>query len=205
MHPDVCRFISEQVYEGRLESHPSTSAQNIWAPGLPQSGAFWVPVLHAGNAQIADEEVIAIRSVVDTLLKGTWTSSSGTTAPIRGSDIIVVAPYNAQVLALREVLPKEVRVGTVDKFQGQEAAVCLVSMTASSADEIPRGLEFLLSRNRINVAVSRARALALVFGSPRLRETKCETVEQVRLVNTLCALPELSNPRAQLVDADVLP
>lgn len=84
----------------------------------------------------------------------------------------------------------------MDKFQGQEAAVCLVSMTASSADEIPRGLEFLLSRNRINVAVSRARALALVFGSPRLRETKCETVEQVRLVNTLCALPELSNPPA---------
>lgn len=196
MHTDVCRFISEQVYEGRLESHPSTSAQNICAPGLPQTGAFWVPVLHAGNAQIADEEVIAIRSVVDTLLKGTWTSSSGNTAPIRGSDIIVVAPYNAQVLALREALPKEVRVGTVDKFQGQEAAVCLVSMTASSADEIPRGLEFLLSRNRINVAVSRARALALVFGSPRLRETKCETVEQVRLVNTLCALPELSNPAA---------
>lgn len=192
MHPGVCSFISEQVYEGRLESHPSTLAQSVRAPGLPQSGAFWVPVAHAGNAQVADEEVIAIRSVVDTLLKGEWTSSSGLTAPIHGSDIIVVAPYNAQVLALREVLPREVRVGTVDKFQGQEAAVCLVSMTASSAEEIPRGLEFLLSRNRINVAVSRARALALVFGSPRLRQTQCETVEQVRLVNTLCALPELS-------------
>lgn len=196
MHPEICSFISEQVYEGRLESHPSTSTQLVHAAGLPQSGAFWVPISHDGNAQVADEEVVAVTSAVHALLKGTWTSDSGITAPILEADIIVVAPYNAQVLALREALPKGVRVGTVDKFQGQEAAVCLVSMTASSADEIPRGLEFLLSRNRINVAVSRARALALVFGSPRLRETKCETVEQVRLVNTLCALPELSNPPA---------
>jgi len=108
---------------------------------------------------------------------------------MRQSDIIVVAPYNAQVNALREVLPQGIRVGTVDKFQGQEAPVCLVSMTASSAEETPRGMDFLFSLNRINVAVSRAKGLALVFGAPRLREAKCETVEQMRLVNTLCALP----------------
>jgi uncharacterized protein len=103
-------------------------------------------------------------------------------------DIIVVAPYNAQVNALREVLHCDIRVGTVDKFQGQEAPICIVSMTASSAEETARGMEFLLSLNRINVAVSRAKALALVFGAPRLREAKCETIEQMRLVNTLCAL-----------------
>lgn len=190
MHPKVCAFISEQVYESRLASHEATEIQAIDAPGLPSAGAYWVPVQHAGNAQVADAEVAEIRAAVDALLQGTWTSSDGTNRPLAEKDIIVVAPYNAQVLALREALPTGVRVGTVDKFQGQEAAVCLVSMTASSADEVPRGLEFLLSRNRINVAVSRARALALVFGSPRLRETKCETIEQIRLVNVLCALPQ---------------
>ncbi|MBW6496438.1 MAG: hypothetical protein K0B16_18160 [Burkholderiaceae bacterium] len=123
------------------------------------------------------------------LLTCAWTEKDGTTQPMRQSDIIVVAPYNAQVNALREVLPQGIRVGTVDKFQGQEAPVCLVSMTASSAEETPRGMDFLFSLNRINVAVSRAKGLALVFGAPRLREAKCETVEQMRLVNTLCALP----------------
>ena len=125
------------------------------------------------------------------LLSGTWTGKDGTTRPLCPADIIVVAPYNAQVNALRDALPAAIRVGTVDKFQGQEAPVCLVSMTASSVEETPRGMDFLFSLNRINVAVSRAKGLALVFGSPRLREAKCDTIEQMRLVNTLCALPEL--------------
>jgi uncharacterized protein len=192
MHPKVCSFISEQIYESRLQSHPATAYQSIKAPGLPPAGSYWAPVQHSGNAQVADPEVEEIKATVKSLLLGTWTTSDGISQPLVEKDIIVVAPYNAQVLALREALPSGVRVGTVDKFQGQEAAVCLVSMTASSADEVPRGLEFLFSRNRINVAVSRARALALVFGSPRLRETKCETIEHMRLVNVLCALPEIA-------------
>ena len=130
------------------------------------------------------------------MLRGTWTEKDGTSRPLAQSDIIVVAPYNAQVNALRDALPSGIRVGTVDKFQGQEAPVCLVSMTASSAEETSRGMEFLFSLNRINVAVSRAKGLSLVFGAPRLREAKCETVEQMRLVNTLCALPVWSGPAA---------
>jgi uncharacterized protein len=145
-------------------------------------------VNHEGNAQIASEEVAAIQDTIDDLLTGTWTEKDGTERPMRRSDIIVVAPYNAQVNALQDALPDGIRVGTVDKFQGQEAPVCLVSMTASSAEETSRGMEFLFSLNRINVAVSRAKGLALVFGSPRLREAKCDTVEQMQLVNTLCAL-----------------
>ena len=90
-------------------------------------------------------------------------------------------------------LPADVRVGTVDKFQGQEAPICLVSMTASTAEDSPRGMEFLYSINRINVAISRAKCLALVFGSPRLREAKCENINNMNLVNTLCALPEHHN------------
>ena len=190
MHPEVCRFISDQVYEGRLTSHPDTAMQRVGNTRLPEAGAFWVPVEHDGNSQISPEEVTAIRTTIDELLRGSWTEKNGPTRPMRESDIIVVAPYNAQVNALQEALPATIRVGTVDKFQGQEAPVCLVSMTASSAEEIPRGMEFLFSLNRINVAVSRAKGLALVFGAPRLREAKCETVDQMRLVNTLCALWE---------------
>ena len=194
MHPEVCRFISDQVYEGRLTSHPDTARQAVRGTRFPEAGAFWVPVPHGGNAQIAAEEVEAIRAAVADLLRGTWADRDGTTRPMQASDIIVVAPYNAQVNALRDALPDAIRVGTVDKFQGQEAPVCLVSMTASSAEETARGMEFLFSLNRINVAISRAKGLALVFGAPRLREAKCETVEQMRLVNTICALP-VSKPR----------
>jgi uncharacterized protein len=188
MHPEVNRFISDQVYEGRLESHPDTARQAVTGTNFPEAGAYWVPVAHEGNAQVALEEVEAIQDAVKELLTGAWTEKDGVTRPIRQSDIIVVAPYNAQVNALREALPEAIRVGTVDKFQGQEAPVCLVSMTASSAEETSRGTDFLFSLNRINVAVSRAKGSALVFGAPRLREAKCESVEQMRLVNTLCSL-----------------
>lgn len=196
MHPEVCRFISDQVYEGRLASHPDTARQCISGTPFPEAGAFWVPVSHEGNAQISLQEVAAIQAATGELLRGTWTEKDGSTRPMRQTDIIVVAPYNAQVNALRDALPDGIRVGTVDKFQGQEAPVCLVSMTASSAEETSRGMEFLFSLNRINVAVSRAKGLALVFGTPRLREARCETVEHMRLVNTLCALPLWLEPAA---------
>lgn len=188
MHPDVCRFISDQVYEGRLTNHADTARQALTETSFPEAGAFWVPVPHEGNVQIAPEEVAAIKTATEDLLNGAWNEKDGIFRPIRHSDIIVVAPYNAQVNALRDALPESIRVGTVDKFQGQEAPVCLISMTASSAEETTRGMEFLLSLNRINVAVSRAKGLALVFGAPRLREAKCDTVEQMRLLNTLYAL-----------------
>lgn len=188
MHPKICQFISEQVYENRLTSHLDTELQRVAGTVLPEAGAYWVPVEHTGNSQRSDEEVIAIKSTIENLLIGSWTDKNGKTRLVERSDIIVVAPYNAQVNALRSSLPSDVRVGTVDKFQGQEAPICLVSMTASSAEDAPRGVDFLLSINRINVAISRAKGLALVFGSQRLRESKCETVEKVKMVNTLCAL-----------------
>ena len=194
MHPAVCDFISDQVYEGRLASHSDTERQSVTGTAWPTAGAYWVSVAHDGNAQIAAEEVAAIGAAIENLLQGRWTDKNGATRPVGPGDIIVVAPYNAQVNALRAGLPSSIRVGTVDKFQGQEAPICLVSMTASSADETARGMEFLFSLNRINVAVSRAKALALVFGSDRLREANCSSIEQMLLVNTLCALPPLSAP-----------
>jgi uncharacterized protein len=194
MHPDLCRFVSEQVYEGRVASHPDTARQRVSGTRWPGAGAHLVEVPHEGNAQVSQEEIAAIRAAIADLVGGSWTDRDGNTRPLGEGDILVVAPYNAQVNALRAALPERVRVGTVDKFQGQEAPVCLVSMTASSIEEVPRGMGFLFSLNRINVAVSRAQALALVFAAPRLLETRCATVEQVRLVNTLCALREAGAP-----------
>ncbi|PZX17487.1 uncharacterized protein LX81_01210 [Palleronia aestuarii] len=188
MHRDLCRYISDQFYEGRLTSHQSTARQAVAADGLPGVGAFVVPVDHEGRAQECPEEIAAIRAAFERLTSGTWTDRDGTTRPLRRSDIIVVAPYNVQVGALQDALP-DVRVGTVDKFQGQEAPVALISMTASSAEETSRGLDFLLARERLNVAISRGKALSLIFTAPRLTETPCATVEQMRLVNALCALP----------------
>jgi uncharacterized protein len=190
MHPKICHFISEQVYEGRLTSHPDTKLQRVSGTSLPEAGVYWVPVEHSGNSQRSDEEVVVIKSTIENLLAARWTDKHGKTRSVEISDIIVVAPYNAQVNALCSSLPSEIKVGTVDKFQGQEAPICLVSMTASSADDAPRGLDFLLSINRINVAISRAKGLALVFGSQHLREVKCETIEKVKMVNILCAIKE---------------
>ncbi len=187
MHPDICRYISNQFYAGRLHAHESTALQSVRGEGLPPAGAFLVPVEHEGRAQECPEEVEGIREAVTRLLSGNWTDREGETRRLRQSDIIVVAPYNAQVNALSDALPG-IRVGTVDRFQGKEAAVALVAMTASSAEETSRGLDFLLARERLNVAVSRGKALSLVFASPRLLATPCATVEQMRLVNSLCAL-----------------
>jgi superfamily I DNA and/or RNA helicase len=116
----------------------------------------------------------------------------GVERPLAYGDFIVVAPYNAHVRLLREQLPEAVRVGTVDKFQGQQATVSFFAMASSSGEDVPRGLDFLFSRNRLNVAVSRAKCLAYVVASPRLLETSCRTVEQMRLVNALCRFVEIA-------------
>ena len=193
MHPKLCKYISEQFYEGRLHANPDTVHQAVLTPSLPEAGAYHVPVTHQEpRMQHCEEEGQAINSVIVRLLKGSWRDRYRVTKPIKPKDIIVVAPFNAQVNMLRELLPDAVRVGTVDKFQGQEAAVALVSMTSTSADDTPRGMGFLLSRNRINVALSRGKALSLVFASPRLLASNCKSANQIRLVNALCALDTLN-------------
>ena len=128
-------------------------------------------------------------------LVGTHYVEDGVERPLRYGDFIVVAPYNSHVRCLREALPDEVRVGTVDKFQGQEATVTFFSMASSSGEDVPRGIDFLFSRNRLNVAVSRARCLAYVVASPRLLEVNCRTVDQMRLVNALCRFVEVAKLR----------
>jgi uncharacterized protein len=191
MHPDVCRFISDAVYEGRLHAETSNTAQGLVLsacadPALRASGICWVPVVHEDCSQKSEAEAARIAELYTSLLGQRWTNRDGVTQDIGSDDILVVTPYNMQVNLLKSVLPAGARVGTVDKFQGQQAAVVLVSMTTSTAEDVSRGLEFLYSRNRLNVAISRARCLAVVVASPRLLEAPCNSIEQMKLVNTLC-------------------
>jgi predicted RecB family nuclease len=191
MHPEVCAFVSRLSYDGRLASASGRDRQRVMSPGLSGAGLRFVPVEHRGNAQASEEEANAIADAARQLLNGgTFADHEGRIRTLTPQDILAVAPYNMQVRCLREALPAGVEAGTVDKFQGREAPIVFFSMASSSGEDVPRGLEFLFSRNRFNVAISRARALAVVVCSPRLLDVRCRTVDQMRLVNSLCRFME---------------
>ena len=191
MHPDLCRFISDAFYDGRLIAEAGNERQRLILnpdadPVLAPSGLRFISLEHEGCSQKSEPEAERVRQLYRSLLGQRWTDREGQVRPIGIDDILVVSPYNMQVNLLRARLSEGARVGTVDQFQGQEAAVVLVSMATSSGDDLPRQIEFLYSRNRLNVAISRARCLAVIAASPRLLETSCATIEQLRLVNALC-------------------
>jgi uncharacterized protein len=191
MHPDVCGFVSDLAYDGRLGSAPGCERQRIDSRVLTGTGLRFIPVDHSGNAQRSTREARVVADHIRGLLSGgTFTDADGCTRSLTPADILVVAPYNMQVRCLQELVPAGVEVGTVDKFQGREAPIVFFSMASSSGEDVPRGIEFLFSRNRLNVAVSRARAMAVLVCSPRLLETRCRTIDQMRLVNGLCAFAE---------------
>ncbi|MGC1511358.1 MAG: TM0106 family RecB-like putative nuclease, partial [Acidimicrobiales bacterium] len=200
MHPEICDFVSHLAYDGRLQANAACSRLHIESgPGMPGEGLGWAPVTHEGCRTRSSEEVAAVVAMVDRLVGCGFTNRLGDTRPLTLGDIMVIAPYNAQVGLLSERLPGGVRVGTVDRFQGQEAPVVIYSLAASSAEDVPRGLDFLFSPNRFNVAISRAQALAIVVGSPTLIATRCRRPEQLRLVNGLCRFVE----RAHTIESGV--
>lgn len=183
MHPQLCAAVSELAYEGRLTARlPDTTDRALTgiAPGLHP-----VPVTHWGNATASPEEAQRVVELVRQHLGLPWTDPSvgRMKDPLRPSDVIVVAPYNAQVAVIRELLDaagfSETQVGTVDKFQGQEAPVAIVSLTASSPVDVPRGLSFLLLRNRLNVAISRAKWAAYLVHSPALADYLPTTAQKL--------------------------
>lgn len=191
MHPDVCRFISDAVYDSRLEPEPGNARRVLQLadgahPLLKPSGIAFASLEHFGCSQQSEEEARLVRQLYDSALEQGYVDREGNTRRVGPDNILVVAPYNMQVNLLRERLPAGARVGTVDKFQGQEAEIVLVSMTTSSEAELPRYIEFLYSKNRLNVAISRAKCLAVLVMSPRLLSIKCSTPEEMALVNTLC-------------------
>jgi uncharacterized protein len=191
MHADVCRFISGAFYESRLHPAPPTASQRLVLgakadSALKPTGLSFVEVHHRDCSQWSGEEAERLCATYKSLLKQSWIDQHGEQGRVGKDDILVVSPYNMQVDLLRRTLPDGARVGTVDKFQGQEAAAVLISLATSSHEDLPRNIEFLYSRNRLNVAISRARCLAVIFASPLLLETPCSTIEQMRLVNALC-------------------
>jgi hypothetical protein len=195
MHPEVCRFISDAVYDGRLHPEARNAKRTLVLgdsahPWLKPAGLVHAPMSHSGCSQGSAEEAQAVLALYQSALNQSYTDEHGRVHPMGPDNILVVAPYNVQVNLLQRTLEEAgiqgARVGTVDKFQGQEAELVIVSMTTSGPDDLPRDIEFLFSKNRLNVAISRAKCLAVVLANPQLLGVRCQTPEQMALVNTLC-------------------
>ncbi len=199
MHPDICSFISDMVYDGRLKADARTHHNAVTAPGFPSAGLAACAIPHADNARAAAPEASAIVAMVDRLFAGTVSLNGASPRALRSDDILVVTPFNAQRKLLRAALEERgyphIRVGTVDSFQGQEAPIVFYSMATSSGEDLPRTVEFLFEKNRFNVAISRAQCMSIVVYSPALLDVRCSHVEQVQLVNLLCRYVELSATR----------
>jgi len=158
--------------------------------GLSGAGLRWLPVTHEGNSSASDQEAEVVAGLVNDVCGGTWVDAQGAERRLTLDDVLVVAPYNRHVARLLGELPAGARAGTVDKFQGQQAPVVIYSTASSSADDAPRGVDFLYDLHRLNVAVSRARALTAVVASPDLLDAEVNTPEQLRAVNALCRYAE---------------
>jgi uncharacterized protein len=188
LRPELCAFTSDAYYEGRLEPAAVTASRSL-AVG---NGPVWLEVAHEYRGQSSVEEADAVAAAVDALVGSPFTGEDGSTRPLREEDILVVAPYNAQVRTLRSRLPVAVAVGTVDRFQGQQAPVVVVSMASSTVEDAPRGIGFAFDSHRFNVATSRAQCRAVLACSPLLLDADCRTVEQMRLVSAVCWFVELA-------------
>ena len=207
LHPDVCAFTSEVFYEGRLASEPTLARQAlVGVPPADGTGLRWLPVEHDGDATESIDEGALVAGLVRELLEAEarWTDRNGVSHAITLDDVVIVAPYNAHVERVAKALADAgypgARVGTVDKFQGQEAPISIYSMATSSPELAPRGMEFLYSLNRLNVATSRARCAALVVASPALVRVACHSPRQMQLANALCRLVELATGERDLTD-----
>jgi len=194
--PAICAFTSEVFYEGKLHSKPGLEQRELRNTGLIDGAGLWVlPVDHEGNQNCAPEEVDVIEILVDRLLAtgAEWIERAGIATPITAAHILIVAPYNSQVALLGDRLESRgVRVGTVDKFQGQQAPIVIYSMATSAPEDAPRGMEFLYSLNRLNVATSRAQCACILVASPRLFAPECKTPRQMQLANALCRYIEIA-------------
>jgi uncharacterized protein len=195
LHPEICTFTSELFYDGRLHSRSGLERQQIKSTGrVNGTGLRYLAVPHQGNQNSSPEEASQVQELVDDICKSatTWVNHKGEEAEVTLNDILIIAPYNAQVFELHDRIPGA-RIGTVDKFQGQEAPIVIYSMTTSSHADAPRGMEFLYSLNRLNVATSRAKCLCILVASPRVFEAECRTPRQMQLANAFCRYLEMAS------------
>jgi hypothetical protein len=205
LHPSICAFTSEQFYERRLLTGPEVEQQSIATAAIGHPGLYWLPVQHGGNQSRSFEEATAVADLVARCLTqgARWTNAAGASCELTPRDVLIVAPYNAHVAAIRVALAArglgDVPVGTVDRFQGQQAAIAIYSMATSNPADAPRGLAFLYDRHRLNVATSRARCASFVVASPALLRPDCATPGHLHLASALARFVELAGetpPRA---------
>jgi len=195
LHPAICAYTSELFYDGKLRSKDGLEKQVINGSGpISGSGLYFLPVAHNGNQNCSPEEAGAVGNLVKAVLnsKATWIDREGREKPVALDDVIIITPYNAQVFEIQQSLPGA-RVGTVDKFQGQEAPIAIYSTATSSHADAPRGMEFLYSLNRLNVATSRAKCVSVIVGSPQIFEAECRTPRQIQMANAFCRYLEMAN------------
>ncbi len=195
LHPTISSFTSDLFYAGKLDSRDHNKRQIIESDGsISGAGLWYLPVDHAGNINASSEEAVAIESLVNGILSGspTWTDRNDDSHPLTVDDILIITPYNAQVFEIQQRLPN-IRVGTVDKFQGQEAPIAIYSTATSTPADAPRGMEFLYNLNRFNVATSRAKCACVLVAAPALMEADCRTPKQMQLANAFCRYQELAS------------
>ena len=195
LHPKLCKFTSENFYDGRLKNYDFTEKRKITFLKkenlLPETGILMVDAKHKEMCrQKSEEEGKLVKDFYNRLLGSTFLDEENIKKRMNEADILVVAPYNVQVNYLKSILPKEARVGTIDKFQGQQAPATIISMTTSDPESLPRNVDFFLSRNRLNVAISRSQCLSIVIMNKKILEIACKKVEHILLVNTFMKLLE---------------
>jgi superfamily I DNA and/or RNA helicase len=194
LHPAICAYTSELFYDGKLRSKTGLEKQVVKGSGpVSGSGLYLLPVAHSGNQNCSPEEAQAVGRLVRAILAGnaTWVDREEKERPITLDDIVIITPYNAQVFEIQQCLPGA-RAGTVDKFQGQEAPIAIYSTATSSHADAPRGMEFLYSLNRLNVATSRSKCVSILVGSPQIFEAECRTPRQIQLANAFCRYLEMA-------------
>jgi uncharacterized protein len=195
LHPAICAYTSELFYDSKLRSKDGCEKQVIKGSGaVSGSGLYFLPVVHSGNQNCSPEEAQAVGRLVRAILadNATWIDREGNEKLIALHDIVIITPYNAQVFEIQQHLPGA-RVGTVDKFQGQQAPIAIYSTATSSHRDAPRGMEFLYSLNRFNVATSRAKCVSILVSSPEIFEAECRTPRQIQLANAFCRYLELAD------------
>ena len=193
LNKKICNYISTSFYDSRLTSDPITETRsvNLKLDPIKDEGLFYVPIDHNGCSQRSDEEADLVEKVFNKIVDKEY-KSENITGKISAKDIMVVAPYNAQANNIRERLKKkfkdDVRVGTIDLFQGQEAKVVLISMTTSDVESLPRHKDFFFSRNRLNVAISRAECVAIIIFNQNLLLASASNIKEMKLINSFCKL-----------------
>ena len=187
MHPAICKPLSDVVYEGKLSTDPSNQNQAVEVKNKQlitgPTGILFIPVEHEDNTQCSEEEVVVVQQIINELKSSLFIDKAQKKQLITTDDILVVAPYNMQVNLLKEKLVGDVKIGTIDKFQGQEAPVVIISMAVSNVEDSPRGLDFIFDIKRLNVAISRAQALVIVVVSRQLYYCPVASLEQMEKAN----------------------